>query len=220
VLSEAEILSLVKHQIFYNFCLDEKQNMMKLLDEKLVHEVLERSEECFSKANSKYFYNNTETVFNVQNTIQYTIFLYFLSNSAYKYGNTELASFIYYLNKIMNSIELFYSIELPEHFCMEHPLGTVLGKAQYGDYFFCYQGCTVGGNKNVYPVIGKHVIMFSDSKVLGNCHIGDNVIIGANTYIKDTDIPNKSIVYGQYPNIVIKTERNDIIQEENNRIWL
>jgi serine O-acetyltransferase len=119
----------------------------------------------------------------------------------------------------MNSVELFYAIELPKHFCMEHPLGTVLGRAQYGDYFFFYQGCTVGGNNSYYPVIGNNVTMYSNSKVLGNSHIGDNVVIGANAYIKDTDIPENSIVFGQYPDNIIKSSMNNKIDDINKSLW-
>lgn len=39
------------------------------------------------------------------------------------------------------------------------------------------------------------------------------MIISANTYIKDTDIPSGSIVFGQSPNLVIKTGREDYVRE-------
>ena len=65
---------------------------------------------------------------------------------------------------------------------------SVLGRASYGDYFFVYQGVTVGGNKGLYPVIGKNVVMYSHSKILGKSRICNNVIVSANTYIKDEDI--------------------------------
>ena len=45
----------------------------------------------------------------------------------------------------------------------------------------------------------------SGVKVLGNCHIGDNVIIAANAYVKDRDIPSGSIVFGQDRALVVKT---------------
>jgi serine O-acetyltransferase len=40
--------------------------------------------------------------------------------------------------------------------------------------------------------------------VLGNCTIGDNVWISANTYIKDEDVPANTIVFGSSPNLVFK----------------
>lgn len=75
------------------------------------------------------------------------------------------------------------------------------------------QGCTVGNNHGEYPSFGESVFMLSNSKVLGGCEIGSHVIISANTYIKDTDIPSGSIVFGQSPNLVIKTGREDYVRE-------
>ena len=49
----------------------------------------------------------------------------------------------YYLNKIMNSVEMFYEVELPSVFCCDHPLGSVMGRARYSDFFYFSQGCTV-----------------------------------------------------------------------------
>lgn len=50
------------------------------------------------------------------------------------------------------------------------------------------QGCTVGGNKGVYPIIGDNVKMYSNSKIIGKSNIGHNVMVGANCFIKDLDI--------------------------------
>lgn len=46
--------------------------------------------------------------------------------------------------------------------------------------------------------------MFSNSKILGGSHIGNHVIISANSYIKDQDVPDDTIVFGQSPNLVFK----------------
>ena len=63
-----------------------------------------------------------------------------------------------------------------------------MGRAKYGNNFFFYQGCTVGGNVNngilEYPIIGERVTMYSNSKVIGNSRIGNDLLISANTYIK------------------------------------
>ena len=104
-------------------------------------------------------------------------------------------------------MDIYSEVRLPEVFFFEHPLGLILGRAKYGNNFFAMQGCTVGGNKGIYPIIGENVKMFSDSKVLGNSNIGDNVLISANSYIKDTDIPRNSIVFGQSPNLIIKNRK-------------
>lgn len=134
-------------------------------------------------------------------------------------GNGENAEKFYYLNKILHSVDLFYAVELPSIWGGEHPLGSVMGRARYSDHFFFYQRCTVGGNKGKYPVLGEFVTMYSDSKILGNSNIGDNVIISANTYVKDEDVPNNSIVFGHSPDLVIKSKTEEEIRKMVSHIW-
>ena len=162
--------------------------------------------ECFENSNCKYFHK--ESGLNPFNSVMYTNYLYQVSHLCYKEGHSQIADKVYYLNKMLNSVDLFYAIELPKHWNCEHPLGSVMGRAKYGDYFFFYQGCTIGGNHTDYPVLGDHVTMYSNSKVLGKCFIGSNVVIGANAYVKDTDIPDNSMVFGQFPNLIIKPNKN------------
>ena len=38
------------------------------------------------------------------------------------------------------------------------------------------------------------------------------MIIGANAYVKDVDIPSNSLVFGQSPNLVIKENRADAVR--------
>ena len=96
-------------------------------------------------------------------------FLYTLANELYRNGmSSTLSDKLYYLNKTMNGLDMFYAIELPEVWSAEHPVGSVLGRAQYGEGFFFYQGCTVGGNRGKdgvlsYPSIGRNVRMYSDT---------------------------------------------------------
>lgn len=109
----------------------------------------------------------------------------------------------------MNCVDLFYAIELLKKFGAEHPLGSGMGRAKYGEGFFFYQGCTVGGTvgKNgeiYYPILGGNVQMFANSSILGRCKVGDNVKIGVGALVKNEDIPSHSIVFGQSPNLIIK----------------
>ncbi len=119
----------------------------------------------------------------------------------------SLADRLYYLNKALNGLDLFYEVEMPDVFFLDHPVGSVLGRAQYGTSFSFSQNCTVGNNKGIFPIIGNNVQMMSGSKILGNCSIGDNAIIAANTYVKDTNIPSDSLVFGDSPNLIIKNQK-------------
>ena len=125
----------------------------------------------------------------------------------------------------MNSCDWFYAIELPEIFSAEHPLGCVLGRAEYGKRLFVYQGCTVGGNRNgkgvlSYPIIGNNVLMYAGSSILGDSRIGDNVIISAGVKIIGKEILSNSIVFaGPDGNLLIKQMSEEEIKKRQSHIW-
>ena len=134
-------------------------------------------------------------------------------------GSCAICDKVYATGKAMSSADLFYQVELPEVFTFDHPLGSVIGRASYSNYFSFGQGCTVGNNKGAYPSFGESVFMLSDSKVIGNCKIGSDVIISAGAYVKDTDIPEGSIVFGQSPNLVIKTNKQEYVREYAEKLF-
>lgn len=120
----------------------------------------------------------------------------------------KLKDKIFYLNKIMNGIDIFYDVELPDFFTLNHQVGTVLGRANYSDGFSFIQNCTVGENFGQWPTIGKNVCMCAGSSIIGNSIIGDNVLVGANATIKDEIVPSNVIVFGDSPNLIIKKKKN------------
>lgn len=200
------ILDVTIHQLQNNFCLSKEEEIRV---KELSANAEKKAIKCIEKRNSRYFHGEIDPF----NSVMNCNYLYWLSHLAFLDGDISIADKIYYLNKLLNSVELFYEIELPEIWFCEHPLGSVMGKAKYGNNFFFFQGCTVGYSPdkegNIYfPVIGNDVIMYSNSKILGNSKIGDHVIISANAYIKNRDIPNNSIVFGQSPNLTIKNYKN------------
>ena len=139
---------------------------------------------------------------------QYAMFLHFLSRAL---GRPQAKDMVYNLLKMVSGADLYHQIELPATFFFDHPVGSVLGRAAYGDHFVFAQGVTVGNNNGVYPEFGECVALMSGAKVLGRCRVGRNVIVAANAYVKDRDIPDDSIVFGQDRGLVVRTccgERN------------
>ncbi len=181
--------------------------------EKYMPKALCRLEKNFSANENKYYNRINElgdkvAFFDPLHTCQWLIFLYYLANTINKSEKSiearELCDKIYGISKMMSGADIYYEVELPDLFRCDHPVGAVIGRGKFGDGFAFIQGCTIGNNKGIYPVIGKNVSMYSNSKILGNCKIGDNVIVSANTYIKDQDVPDNVIVYGTSPNLVFK----------------
>jgi len=203
-ISIEELLDLVMRQLRHFFLLRKGAEEECLAD--AFDNAISRTEFCFSRVKLKYFRQNNDIYFNPFHSGQYCIFLYYLSNSLIKKfpEHQTLADRVYYLNKALNGIDILHSVEMPNVFMIDHPVGSVMGRATYGEYFGFCQGCSIGNNRSIYPVIGQNVTMMSDSKILGSCKIGDNVILGANACVIDTDIPACSLVFGASPNLTIK----------------
>lgn len=185
-----------------------------------IEETINITLRCFSKNKNKYYKNEFgEVVFSVFHSAQYSIFLYYLANTIYKYKNKDLANKIYYLNKILNSVDWYYEIELPEYWGVEHPLGSVLGRARYSNGLIVYQGCTVGGNKGKYPTLGKNVILYSNSTILGDSNIGNNVVLSTGCTVKDQNVPDNCIVFGKSPNLIIKNREVLFMNKYISNFW-
>lgn len=184
---------------------------------------LARIEENYTGLPNTRFWTGEEVVFSPYYSVQWMNFLYRVSRVLYLENKTASADQVYYLNKIMHGNDWFYAVDLPTHFLCEHPLGSVLGRAKYGDYFFVYQGTTVGGNRNngklYYPEIGKNVILFANATVLGNTRIGDNVVIGADSFLINETVPDNCVVTGKTPNLTIKQKTEAEIKGYTQHIW-
>lgn len=200
-----DLLALIERQLSL-FML--KDTELEVIDTHL-DEVLLRTEFCFKHNKNKYYSKDGEVYFNPFHSGQWAIFLYYLSNTIFSKNTKDriVADKVYYLNKTLNGCDILYETLLPDIYMSDHPVGTVMGRAQYADYFSFCQGCTVGNNNGFYPKFGKYVTMLADAKVIGNCTIGDNVIISANTYVKDENVPSDSIVFGVSPNLIIKENK-------------
>lgn len=168
---------------------------------------------CFSKINNVRF--NTGGI-QPYHCIQYGMWLYFLSNEIFnscedKKEASHICDKIFMINMSITQMDIFYEHNMPDIFLPAHASAAVFSpRAKIGDYFVFMHGCNIGLNNSTdVPQIGDYVIMFGNSKIIGNCHVGDHVVFSANSYIKDMDIPSHSIVFGQYPNVKIVADKDN-----------
>jgi len=176
-----------------------------------VDAALERLEHCLLGVKDKYVPEGAEPRFNHRHTDHYAMFLYFVGNSALRLGQPiAIAEKAYALNKALHGIDAFYEIELPEVFFFQHPVGTVLGRAKYSDFFVVYQRCTVGAKDRIYPVLGEGVVMYGGSAIIGECTIGSNVWLGAGAVVMGECVPNDSAVFAQSPHLVVKPTKRSV----------
>ena len=184
---------------------------------------LKRLEYCLSRSNMKHNRRDGEVVYNPLHSGHCSIFLYYLSQQVRQEGGT-CPQMVAYLNKMLNGLEVSPFVELPEYFFLEHPLGTILGRAKYKNGFFCLQGCTVGASNAheplIFPEFGENVLLMAHSAVLGGAHIGNNVIFSFGSMIMDEDVPDNSIVFGRSPQAKIVTIGQERMQKKISAYWM
>lgn len=154
-------------------------------------EALGRMEKCV-----KYVRAWDQDTFDHLQSSQYCTYLYFLANTIWRNtGETELPTRLFLLNKALNSIDLFYEIEMPDVFFIGHSIGIVLAKATYGEFLVLYQNSTVGKNHGIAPVIGEGVVLYPHTSIVGQCRIGNGTLVSVGTNVLNHDTPGNCVVY-------------------------
>ncbi|WP_424984240.1 hypothetical protein [Maritalea sp. S77] len=170
-----------------------------------VQRALKRLEHCFSRIDNKYFFDGKKVYFNHLHGDQYAMWLYFLSSEIFRTEqDLKLPSKIFLLNKSLHGCDIFFEVELPSVFLLVHPLGTVLGRGNYADYFVAYQRCSVGSNHDIFPTFDQHVTLRPGATVLGDCRIGHNVQVAAETLLVDRAVDAEKTVMGRPGYHVVK----------------
>jgi len=179
------------------------------LFEKVLFKAAPRSKErylyCLNQKKINHMPNHV-----IYHANEYASYLYILSNEIWlQTAETEHAEKIYLLNRYLNAIDIFYDRKMPEVFFFEHPVGSVIGRAEIGNYFVLHQGVTVGGNLDwEYPTIGENVVLYSNAMVTGRCVIGKNCQIGAGVILHNETIEDGTTLVMSGNNITINSKRD------------
>ncbi len=159
-------------------------------------------------------YRSISKIFNYSQTHHNIVFLYHLSHQLYqKHPENLLSEKIYLLNRMLNSIDLYFKIQLPDYFLIGHGLGTVFSNANYGNHLVVFQNVTIGVQDNKYPTVGEKVIIYPGSLIAGNTIIGDNSVIGAGTILINKNIPDNTVVYSKDGMLQIKENDKNTIAD-------
>ena len=107
---------------------------------------------------------------------------------------------------IFRSIYLLFNCYIPptcalgDDVKMPHGIGIVIHQnATVGSGTKIYQNVTIGGGNHV--VVGERCLLGANSIVIGNIHVGNDVKIGANTFV-NFDVPDGATVVGQKARII------------------
>lgn len=181
-----------QHQLnafFPDHNLVEKSSVVSVIDT-----ALDRLQYCFSHVAFNRYNENGQPKYDHLYADHNIVFNWFLANEAYKAGDLILANKLYYLNKVMHAVDCMYNTAMPDIFLIFHGSGTMLGKAQYDNFFVALQGCTVGSHKGQYPVFGKGVALTANTSVIGRCNIGNRVTVGTRAMVFAKDIQDDTTV--------------------------
>lgn len=118
-----------------------------------------------------------------------------------------------------NMIDLALDTKIGGGLYVGHPYCiTINPKAVIGENVNIHKGVTVGqenrGRRKGAPIIGSLVWIGVNSTIVGNVHIGDDVLIAPNSYV-NCDVPSHSVVFG---NPCVIKHREDATREYINRI--
>lgn len=173
---------------------------------------LERVEHCFSRVRRRGYWADGRATFDHLYTDQYAAFLWFVGNTLHKTGgDRRLATKTYALNKALHGLDVYFEVAMPEVFCFQHPVGTVIGRATLSNYLFVYQNVNIGGSIDLeYPVLGEGVVLFNGAAVTGATTLGENVWVGPQAQVKAGEVPSSSLVFGAGPGMVVKPAQRDV----------
>jgi len=153
--------------------------------------------------------------FNVVQSSQHTIYLYFLGNTIWKRsGDTAAPTRLFLMNKAFNGIDLFYEIAMPEVFYIGHSVGIVLAKATYGNHLVLYQNSTVGRHKDQIPVLGERVVLYPNTAVIGRSVVEDDAVVSQGVSVVNKRVPKGSIAFAGAPGeLAFRPRPDDLIGE-------
>jgi serine O-acetyltransferase len=153
--------------------------------------------------------------FNVLQSSQHAIFLYYLSNTLWRRsGDAEAGTRLFLMNKALNGIDLFYEIAMPPVFYIGHSVGIVLAKATYGNYLVLYQNSTVGRHKDQIPVIGDRVVLYSNTAVIGRSVIGSDAVLSQGVSAVNKTVPQGVIAFrGAGSDLTFQPRPDNLLEE-------
>lgn len=114
------------------------------------------------------------------------------------------------LNRFFTGIEIHPGATIGGGFFIDHGAGIVVGEtAEVGDNCVLFHNVTLGGtgkhHGKRHPTLGNNVVIGTGATILGPVKIGNNVNIGANTFIYMVDIPDDCTVVGT-PAVIVRKD--------------
>lgn len=100
-------------------------------------------------------------------------------------------------------LDISSTAEIGGGLIVQHGYGTIIAPRKIGKNCWVNQGVTIGyTNDDDCPTLGDNVTVYAGAKILGDVHVGNNVVVAANAVVvKDVE---DNCVVGGVPAKVIK----------------
>lgn len=144
----------------------------------------------------------------------YAISIYRIANVLYNLNVPLIPRIMTEFAHEKTGVDIHAGATIGENFCIDHGTGIVIGETTtIGNRVKIYQGVTLGaksfkldenGNpvKDIkrHPDIGNNVVIYANATILGgDTKIGDNCIIGGNTWLTHSVESGKVVYYNEKP---------------------
>ncbi|HLC92453.1 MAG TPA: serine O-acetyltransferase EpsC [archaeon] len=138
----------------------------------------------------------------------HAIAVYRIVHPFYNAGFHVLPRFLSNLAKFWSGAEMHPGAQIGGGFFIDHGTGVVIGEtAEIGNDCVIFHNVTLGGTgKHIgkrHPTVGNNVLIGTGATILGPLNIGNNVKIGAETFIMMKDVPAGATVVG-VPGRIVK----------------
>lgn len=105
------------------------------------------------------------------------------------------------IGRFLTGLEIHPGAEIGKGYFCDHGAGVVIGETTIiGNYCVMFHNVTLGGTGKHegkrHPTIGNNVLIGTGATLLGPITVGDNVKIGANSFVVMKDVPDNCTVAG------------------------
>jgi len=137
----------------------------------------------------------------------HAIFIHRLTHPIWKLGIPFFPRLLSQISRFLTGVEIHPGAKIGKGFFIDHGMGVVIGETtEIGEKCVLFHNVTLGGTGKHkgkrHPTIGDNVMIGTGAIILGPVRVGNNVRIGANTFILMCDVPDNTTVAGTPGRIV------------------
>ena len=138
----------------------------------------------------------------------------YVCHPLYKLKLGFFARLISQISRFFTGIEIHPGARIGRGLFIDHGMGVVIGEtAVIGDRCIIFHHVTLGGTgKHVgkrHPTLGNDVMIGTSATLLGPIAVGNNVKVGAETFIVNHDVPDNCTVVGA-PGVIVRIDGKNV----------